>query len=469
MPAMKCLMSFLVIFLNLVITSIHSLQLKLGNEDNTCQELCKKYEIVPSLWDGCRGSMSNSDRSTWNSNECAGRLSQSCKLWSSLLSQDPRPVVDWDATCRATFGGIDTLDEMVLLTVANRPSGMFGLLLKSVLSKNIKTVVVGWDFWDNKNDNHKQKKTKHGKYYSGYKVISLYLLLKTCVSKNLVKDDLYIMFVDGTDSVFQQGPDYILSHARRIDAPIIFSTERDMFPATEHIKSIYPRSYKAPIKTIFGHLNTGGWIGKPQALLEWYREWANAPYVSYTKPVGKKKLVLDRPQPVKSYKSVEELWNKRNVEATSPELPRVFRVGDQFNAAHMYLDDVANATVDSFASLFISMWIPAREQNKFFQFENLNKKNEDEDYAPLKSLRTKSRPAVMHYNGPAKLQYCGDRGATTVFSNSHYTKDKVEKAIQDGKLVFLNADLALLKKGVVSAALVEASYTERVMKCKGQC
>ena len=254
--------------------------------------------------------MSSNDRKTWTGNACSSRLSQSCKPWSSVTNPNPHPILDWEKTCLATFGGANTSEELVLLTVASRPSAMFGLLMKSVISHNIKTIVIGWDFFSNDSEGkEKYEKRKHAKFYSGYKVVALYLLLKTCHRRGYLKTDLYIMFVDGTDSVFQRGPDYILKNVRRLGAPIIFSTERNMFPATEHIKSIYPRSYQAPIKTIFGHLNTGGWVGMSGPLLQWYREWANAPYVSYTKPHGKKKLVLDTPQPEKMYRSVEEIWN----------------------------------------------------------------------------------------------------------------------------------------------------------------
>ncbi|KAJ1403176.1 hypothetical protein B484DRAFT_437454, partial [Ochromonadaceae sp. CCMP2298] len=148
------------------------------------------------------------------------------------------------------------------------------------------------------------------------------------------RPDQVLMFVDGTDTLLQRDQAYILSQVADMKKPILFSSERDMFPATDWVRKAYPKIYPVPPESAFMHLNSGGWVANsPPALLAFYRDWANAPFMSYhwrgkddgTMPGFKKggNLVLDSPQKEKVYLSAQELWDLRD--QPDATLPRIYQ------------------------------------------------------------------------------------------------------------------------------------------------
>jgi len=454
--------AYIVLFLLFfVLVSLPETIGEISKEDKECEALCERHNVIPSLWEGCLDKVS---LKTFQNLECFKRMSQSCQAWSRWL--EPNPLApeakpNWQETCAAVFG---KRSDLVLITVANRPAGMFGMMALGALQRSLSVTVVGWDFFvpSLRTDPSKPKPKRHPKFFSGYKIVSIYLLMERCSQIGMLSKDQIIMFVDGTDSLFQQGPEYIMSQLNAMLAhkPIVFSSERDMFPATDWVRQHYPRTYGAPIKTIFGHLNTGGWVGRAGAMRIWYRDWANAPFMSYHPMKGKGKLVLDVPQPTRQIRTAQELWDLRDAHGTNGKLPRCYQVSDQFNAAHMYIQGVGNASVDNWAKLFVSMWIPQKEHSRFFDFS---------EPGLVKSRRTQTVPAVLHFNGPAKQQYCGATSLTTAGIDVAAATRLLAQSLLDKKLQFLDADLRLLPPGAVKPELLAASLTDRRMVCKKEC
>ncbi|KAJ1443413.1 hypothetical protein B484DRAFT_13414 [Ochromonadaceae sp. CCMP2298] len=255
--------------------------------DLSCEKLCQAHNIIPSLWH-------ESDEQTKSQFEkqCSKRVSQSCQAWSRYLKKAPAVALDWNKTCGAVFGergggggggGGDKVGEggdkgggggrkeLIMLTVANKPTGMFGMMVSGMIEGGMTVVVMGWEFFDalaggegtgigvgkGGVQEREGKKAKHPKYFSGYKIVAVYLLLETCSGRGYVRPDQVLMFVDGTDSLFQRDQAYILSQVADMKKPILFSSERDMFPATDWVRKAYPKTYPAPLESAFMHLNTG--------------------------------------------------------------------------------------------------------------------------------------------------------------------------------------------------------------------
>ena len=126
----------------------------------------------------------------------------------------------------------------------------------------------------------------------------------------------------------------------------------------------------------------------------------------------------------------------------------------------MYIQGVGNASVDNWAKLFVSMWIPQKEQSRFFDFS---------EPGLVKSRRTQTVPAVLHFNGPAKQQYCGATSLTTAGIDVAAATRLLAQSLLDKKLQFLDADLRLLPPGAVKPELLAASLTDRRMVCKKEC
>lgn len=437
--------------------------------ENKCMRICRKEHVFPSLWRGCLKRKSSDSYQRLN---CSQILSQNCTLWRDYLQPHPLPTSapqHWNDSCNAVFGNGE---DLVLLTVASKPSGMFGMMLLSALRRGLKVTVVGWNFFAQKNltatneSSTSERTPRHGKYFSGYKIVSIYMLLEQCSALGILHPDQRIMFVDGTDTVFQQDRDFIMGELNHMLSPIIFSTERDMFPATTWVRNNYPKTYVAEITTIFGHLNSGAWVARVGAMRRWFWDWVNAPYISYRQNtvcleklgnLCRKRLVIDSPQPRRVMRDVEELWRLRN-EVNETILPRCYQVSDQFNAAHMYIQGVENATLDSFARLFVSMWIPRKESSKFFEFAE----------AKVISKRTNSTPAVLHFNGPAKLEYCGTTSLTYPYDEAA-TRQILREHIVNKNLQMLDADLRLLPQHSISEDVILASISNRYMICSRNC
>ena len=371
-------------------------------------------------------------------------------------------------TCQNVFGGPE---ELIILTMANGPFGLFGNMLMSLISRGMNTarlVVMGWDFFeeDDVSSSSAGSTRKEKSYFFALKLIYTYYLVEKCDGLGLLPNEKYILFVDGTDILFQRSPEDILGEARKIRAPLLFSTERDLYPATDWAKKEYPRHYSAPLNEIFAHLNSGGWIAHPHVLKEWFRYWTNPPFMAYKKGRGGQ-LELVEPQPTnKTFLTAGELWQLRYGRTDLGKLPRIFSSDDQFNAAHMYLRGVCNASIDDHAHIFLSMWIPRKQHSQFFQRQE--KCEIDADRHCMKSIRTGTIPAVLHFNGPAKYQFCDDATVTS-FLYEDVSPARIGQHMENGKVIFLDRDLSVLPPNAVSSTMLYESATKRLFICKESC
>ena len=88
--------------------------------------------------------------------------------------------------------------ELAVFAVAKRPDGLLGLLVETALRHGHNLTVVGWEFF-----NQKRRIKRHSKYFLGYKVVALWNIIERCHALNHATDDEHILFLDGTDTVFQ--------------------------------------------------------------------------------------------------------------------------------------------------------------------------------------------------------------------------------------------------------------------------
>lgn len=448
-----------------------------------CKSLCLQYEQQPSLshHTACIASKSKEHRAYWDKSGCARLLTQACEPLQDLLPlRELRAPdrFDWTSTCNAAFGSLsnDTNADFVFLTVASKPIALYGNLLASLIEADIKVVTIGYNAFQS---TVFAKDTKrYYKYFSGYKVVSVYYLLENCLSRGLVDKDTIVMFADGTDTLFQGSKQRVLSDFLSFNASIVWSTERDMWPDTHLTKTMYAKRPESGNRSLFRHLNSGGWMARVGPMLKWYEDWSNPPFVAYNKvstkgnaklpdaakatAARKKKFVLTvaDPQPPRQFKNATQLWNMRNA-ASETDLPLVFKVSDQFNAAHMFLYGVGDAVIDTSAKLIVSMWIPKKEQQDFFAYKG------NGSSLHVVSKKTNTVPAILHYNGPARNNWCGHENigiSNESRLNAIFSTKNVEK-----NTAFLDENLNLLPQGLVSTELLKACVPRHAIKCETSC
>ena len=106
-------------------------------------------------------------------------------------------------------------------------------------------------------------------------MVALWNIIERCHALNHATDDEHILFLDGTDTVFQAPTSQL--------CPLLIENSIPSFSVPSEtcgrMMSFASEKYPAPLRKIFGHLNSGGWIGRARALLEWFPLWANAPFL----------------------------------------------------------------------------------------------------------------------------------------------------------------------------------------------
>jgi hypothetical protein len=469
-----------------------------------CQKICEEYSMIPSFILQPQSYLPSHVAQLWSEHSCHS-LSISCSgqalpLPTLLTSYHPHtfpssssPSDDWKQKCLHIFRGSHDHNHhnqqkgkkqrpLIVFNIASKPSNYYGMLVASALKFNFKLITLGW-LVEPEHDLPCQ-------YYFGYKLISVYEILSQCYHHKVIHNHTIIMVVDGTDVILQRDSSYVLNEFHQTNASILFTGEWPKSMRTDFTDLKYeqiirqalqrnhnllqepqrfdPKMLTAwnlrPKEVLFLYLNSGCFIGKVGALLEWYQYWTNPPYLDVE--LGSLGLQVKKIQPIRQFSSSTELWNGRKQLNKVTRTPGAYFTEDQFHAIHMYLDDVVpQVQVDMQAKIFLSTLLGGAKVLPTF----LKKNQTEEGDIVVTSIQSQTTPAVIHLVGPSKYLPCMSDYVKTFYSNAEVDQlfqDKKGEGIWNEQLVMFDANLDLVPSSLVTSTLLKSWIPRFPMRCQ---
>jgi hypothetical protein len=442
----------------------------LQQQELICHHLCSQFQIVPTISDKLEVPQN------WTKYFC-NSFSISCerkrKILPTLLKKYKPQQMNWKEKCSRIFSRTKKKkrrSELVVFAVASKPMTYYGMLVATAIKYDLKLVTVGWQIARNQ--------TIPKNYYFGYKIISVFNILTKCHSRNFINNNTIVMVVDGTDVLFQAGPDKILKQFHAMNHSIVFGGEapasvrtdfterkygqqiRDFLWRTNRTKEFDGSMLRKPelrekeLKFMF--LNSGCFIGRVGHLLEFYKYWVNPPYFKIKKTgYG---LYVAKDQPRRVIFPIKTLWDARTKLNFSSHWPDAYFRRDQFTAIHMYLDGVADSSVDAQGKIFLSTFMGGAAGLGHYLWK-------DSQNLTV-SIQTNTTPAVLHFAGASKYLQCLSKYVKT-FMDRRELDDLFSGDWRD-QLVMLDANLDLVSSSLVTSDLVKTWIPRYPMHCPPQ-
>jgi hypothetical protein len=146
--------------------------------------------------------------------------------------------------------------QLVVFAVASKPMTYYGMLVATAIKYNFKLVTIGWITTTT------QKRKIPPEYYFGYKIVSVYNILVNCMTRNFINNNTIVMVVDGTDVMFQNGPEEILKQFEMMNRSIIFGGE-----APKNIRTDFTeRKYQQQIQDSLRKRSNAAAVSGPRAV-----------------------------------------------------------------------------------------------------------------------------------------------------------------------------------------------------------
>ena len=435
---------------------------------NQCQQLCHDYQIIPTFSSSeFQSFLSNETYHNWMNYKCDS-LSISCeklRILPTLQKNYQRKQFNWKQKCGEIFYSKRNIlrrtqqERLVVFAVVSQPMTYYGMLIATAIKYKFKLITIGWII--------SQNKTLPQEYYFGYKIISVSNILSNCYSRNLIHNNTIVMVVDGTDVIFQGGPNKILRRFHAMNRSIVFGGEAPKNIRTDFTEEKYKQQIQDSLRRSgrersasdahmmtksslrekdmkFMFLNSGCFIGRVGHLLEFYKYWVNPPYFKMKRRYSGISLVKE--QPPRVILPIKTLWDARTNLNFSSHWPDVYFRRDQFTAIHMYLDGVADSGVDTQGRIFLSTFMGGAAG--LAQYLSKDSRNR------TVSIETNTTPAVLHFAGASKYLQCLSLYVKTFMDEQEL--DHLFGRHWRDQLVFLDENLDVVSSSLVTSSLVKS-------------
>jgi hypothetical protein len=250
---------------------------------------------------------------------------------------------------------------------------------------------------------------------------------------------------------------------RRYQQQILDSLKRAGRSPEEYAPTMLKKSDLREPEMQFMFLNSGCFIGRVGSLLEFYKYWVNPPYFKFKNKGG---ISVAKDQPPRVILPIKTLWDARLKLNHTSRWPDAYFRRDQFTAIHMYLDGVADSSVDAQGKIFLSTFMGGSTGLAHYL-----RKDESQNQTRTISIRTSTTPAVLHFAGASKYLQCLSKYVKTfldpkeleeLFVSRH--QNKGTDRWRDG-LVMLDANLDLVPPSLVTPELVKSWIPRYPMRC----
>ena len=383
------------------------------NHKRVCQTLSEMPWSPLTPQQEARGSMARRVFTTPSAEWLGGLPVLRCASWRNSRWQArgcidyTRPSPQWGAPTaivKSRHLHRHAKQELLVITFIERPGKGSCRMLRSAARFGIPLIVLGWD----PHGSH-----RFHEFYLGSKIVMLAAFLE----RYILNDDAIVIYVDGTDTLFQQNAARLHERAtsllaRSSSAAIIFSAEANCYPP--HVRPWFSRRFdekhtRASVRhsesrpPIFKFLNSGGFVGMAhgvRVMLKAYLERvdnrtndnmhsSNATLTSGVEAVQATKVARRK----ENISAALQLHAQRSL--YYPDLSIVYKTNDQAVFAELFVamgggsnGSALRMDLDYATQLFLPMFSSTPSRNLAV-----------EDGHRVRNCISRTTPAILHYNG----------------------------------------------------------------------